>query len=540
MASYFNNQKHIEIFAIGFDFVKGYLSGLRIAEILNEINAFSETCPDHLETTLSLDALNDAISDHPAAIGALMSYNIDNSLITLRLARQRATNDQQREVEPLLEFVVGRYLEISSVRQLCAMIAYGRMDDAKAFSKTWDTLIEQYSINDHVPEKDLIENPMKYVLLPDLPFREQIEAIDLMLTFEVTRCRDAEILALVQGFRNYLSFLVTVIAQNPTNARLRKSLPAITVVEAIALGCADAAEEIVTSHGAVTSKRIRAAAEEEIERIRSIEVKMKVLEALIRWSVSEKRLVSEILPVLRHYTYEDDEPIAEMLLLMNAALPSRTYKELQSRLNLTKQHDSRLQDTELEGLISHGKYIEALAYADKHNFLKPDDERYITLKLQSLTQDGRFDEAMLYTTDLLESGNTFANQAMMFEILQSVSKIEDLLAYKPIFEILNMRAGQKLLCAYDQMKKGDVKGGLETIERAKKLGLHEDAALVFTARFLLATGYPKRVVSVCGKMLRKDSVSRYAYPLLITAYRELGDEEYAQHLEMTYQRLNLR
>jgi len=540
MASYFNNQKHIEIFAIGFDFVKGHLPESRIVEILDEIDDFSMTCPDHLETTLSLDALNDAISDHQAAIVALMSYNVDNSLITLRLARQRASNDQDSKVEPLLEFVVGRYLEISSVRQLCAMIAYGRMDEEKAFSKTWDTLIEQYGIHDHVPEKDLIENPMKYVLLSDLPFREQIEAIDLMLTFGVTRCRDAEIFALVRGFRNYLSNLVSVIAQNQTNASLRKSLPAIQVVGAIAPGCAEAARELVTRPGAVTSTGIRAAAAKEIEKIRIFETKMKVLEALIHWSVSEKRRVSEILPVLRHYTHEDDEPIAEVLLLMNAALPSRTSKELRSRLNLTKPHDSRLQETELKRLISQGKYTEALAYADKHKLLKPDDERYTTLKLNALTQNGRFDEAMSYSTDLFGAGNSFADQAMMFEIVQSVSKIEDLLALKPIFEILNMRAGQTLLRAYDQMKTGDVKGGLETIEQAKTLGLPEDAALVFTARFLLATGYPKRVVSVCGKMLRKNSVSRYAYPLLIAAYRELGDEEHAKQIEMTYHRLNLR
>jgi len=84
------------------------------------------------------------------------------------------------------------------------------------------------------------------------------------------------------------------------------------------------------------------------------------------------------------------------------------------------------------------------------------------------------------------------------------------------------------------MKKGDVKGGLALIEQAKRIGLPEDAALIFSARFLLASGYPKRVVSICSKMLRNTMMRKYAYPLLIAAYRDLGKETEAAEVEEEY------
>ena len=538
MASYFNNKDHIEYFAIGFDFIKGHLPESRIEEIIEEIEAFSDTYPDHLETAIALDALNDAIEDRSSAILALMSYIIDNSLLTLREARERLLDGDDEKVEPLLQFVIDRYLEISSVRQLCTMIAYGRLNDRKAFSETWDTLFEQYVISEHVPEKSLIDNPMKYVLLPDLPFREQIEAIDLMITFKIKKGREEEIMALVRGFRNYIANLFELISQDRTSAGFRRSLAAIPVIAAISDGCAAAAEEIVKKPGIVTRSGILAATNDEIEKIRGAGVRMRVLETLVRWSATQKKLVSEILPVLRKQCGGDDEPIAEMLLLMDSALPPRTAKEIRSSLSISRKHESKLQNKELEVLVHSGKYTEALAYAEEHKILEPDQEEYMTLKLHALTESGMDEEAMAYMQELLETGHKFANHALMFELALSFDRIDDLLNLKPVFESMNMRAGLLLMDAYDQMKKGDVKGGLALIEQAKRSGLPEGAAQIFSSRFLLASGYPKRVVSICSKMLRDMTMRKYAYPLLIMAYRDLGREKEAAEMEEEYNGLD--
>ncbi|MCX6689713.1 MAG: hypothetical protein NTZ39_08535 [Methanoregula sp.] len=538
MASYFKNKDHIEYFAIGFDFVRGHLPESRIEEIIKEIEAFSDTYPDHLETAIALDALYDAIEDRSSAILALRSYIIDNSLLTLREARQRMLDGDEEEVEPLLQFVIDRYLEISSVRQLCAMIAYGRMNDRKAFSETWDALFEQYDISEHVPEENLIDDPMKYVLLPDLPFREQMEAINLMITFEIKKGREAEIMGLVRGFGNYITNLINIISQDQTSAGFRRNLEAIPVIAAISEGCAAAAEEIIKEPGAVSRSGVLAAITDEIEKIRGAEVRMRVLELLVRWLATQKKLASEILPVLREQCEGDDQPIEEMLLLMGHALPSRIAKEIRSSLSRTHAPDSRLHDEKLDVLVSSGKYTEALAYAEVHKILEPDQEEYMTLKLHALTESGRDEEAIAYLLELMKKGNTFANHAMLFELALSFDRIEDLLNLKPVFESLNMRAGVLLLDAYDRMKKGDVKGGLALIEQGKRSGLPDDAALVFSARFLLTSGYPKRVVGICSKMLRDMTMRNYAYPLLITAYRDLGRVKEAEEMEEEYNGLD--
>jgi hypothetical protein len=82
-----------------------------------------------------------------------------------------------------------------------------------------------------------------------------------------------------------------------------------------------------------------------------------------------------------------------------------------------------------------------------------------------------------------------------------------------------------------------VKRGLELIEQAKGAGLSEDAALVFTARFLLLSGFPKRVVGLSEKMLKHKIPAQHVYPLLIQAYRNLGREGEAKAAEEAYKRM---
>ena len=74
------------------------------------------------------------------------------------------------------------------------------------------------------------------------------------------------------------------------------------------------------------------------------------------------------------------------------------------------------------------------------------------------------------------------------------------------------------------MRNGDVKAGLALVERAKGAGVPEEMAMLLAARFLLITGYPKRVVGLCEKMIRRAVSPGDVYPLLIQAYHDLGRE----------------
>ena len=136
MASYFSEPSHIELFSIGFDLIRDQLPETMIADIIEEIEENLEEYPDDRSSVLALDALYDAIDDQDCAIEVDAGYTVMtySSIFSLREARHHMLNGEPEDAERLLDEVIRLDSADSLVRQLCALIAYGRRNDRKTLT----------------------------------------------------------------------------------------------------------------------------------------------------------------------------------------------------------------------------------------------------------------------------------------------------------------------------------------------------------------------------------------------------------------------
>jgi len=180
------------------------------------------------------------------------------------------------------------------------------------------------------------------------------------------------------------------------------------------------------------------------------------------------------------------------------------------------------------------QYNDALLFVEQHPAIDLNDGEYEELYFNSLVESHKEREAFDYLCEQIGKGFLRDQHLQLLDLALSLDRVDDLLLVKHLFELYEIRGALLLVNAYEQMTKKDVKRGLELIEQAKGAGLSEDTALVFTARFLLMSGFPKRVVGLSEKMLKRNIPARYIYPLLIQAYRDLGKEAEAKKAEKAY------
>lgn len=156
MASFFSEPHHIELFSLGFDLIRDQLPETMIEDIIIEIEEHFKECPDDRSSALALDGLHDALHEWDSAIGTDENYLVltDSSLFTLRQARHHLMNGEPEEADRLLDKVIRLDSADSPLRQLCALIAYGRRNDRGKFTSTWKQLLRHYGDGAHVSAKD--------------------------------------------------------------------------------------------------------------------------------------------------------------------------------------------------------------------------------------------------------------------------------------------------------------------------------------------------------------------------------------------------
>ncbi|MDO8874022.1 MAG: hypothetical protein Q7V05_15030 [Methanoregula sp.] len=490
MASYFSKPHHIEFFSIGFDLIRDQLPKEMIEDIIEEIEENLEEYPDDRSSVLALDALYDAIDDRDCAIGTDSGYTFltNSSIFSLREARHQMLNGDLKEAEKLLDEVIRLDSEDSSVRQLCALIAHGRRNDKKKFPAMWNRLLRQYGIGGPVSKKDFFSLHKENTLLADLPFREQIEGIGFLFTFDIRQGRDAEIVALITGFRDYLNNL-----SNYTNAEAvahgsKNNLPAFRVIAAISSGMVKAAEEILNTDNSITGA-----------------------------------VLSETI----HPVLDDIRKTGREML----DRPRGIHKKSRSKIPVSGKNKLEPLKIELGQMGDESRFNDAPALAGQHAPLTTDSEEPENLNMNVLLESGREDEAFEYLLGIMKTGHLLKRYTSLFELACTLNRMDDLPVLRPILESEKISSATYLLDAYARLMNKDVKGGLTLIERAEGSGLGADDALLFSARFHLISNFPKRVVGICEKMFRRDIPDVKCYPLLIRAYRDLGKDDDARAAE---------
>ena len=533
MSSCFSDPHILEFFAIGFDLMGGHLPLSVIAPIITDAEDVLEKYPDNRGAALALDALNDLIGERDEALIALESLAMlsESSINMLRRARQLMLSGKTEEAEGLLLEITRMRTAGSVPRELHIMLAFARLGDREAFARIWHDLIERDGLLEPIPAEEFIKYPGDYTLLGELPFREQIESLEYLFSYGVQENREAEAFAFIRSLPDYLESLSIQVDLEEREYGISRCFAALPVIKAIAEGSLDVVEKILLTYDPISDERLLEETGENIERIRKSGVEAGVLNELLRWSVDPVQPAGKLLDTLRRHTGGDDEPILAMFDMANMGASGVAVGELASLL-LEAHPDNRcLIESVYGSLKSEERYDEALAFADRHEFLKQDDAQFESLKLEALRSSDE-EAAFQFLLGEIKERRMLERYADLFELALALDRMDEVASLRWIFaEEKGAIAGSHMLNALDRLKKRDVKEGMALFERSKRSGFPEELALMFLARSLLSAGYPKRVVGLREKMLKTSLPLEEIYPLLIRAYRELGRESEARDVE---------
>ena len=538
MYSYFGDPYNIEQFAIGFDLIGDHLSEDVISDIIAEIEELQDDFPDNRYFAIALGALYDIIGEQKEAFDALESQTliVESSIILLRMARQLMLLGKEEDARELLEKIARQETEESVPRELHAMLAFARMNDREAFTGIWHGMIERFSLAEPIPVAELIRSPEIYSLLEELPFREQIEGLEYLFSYQVPEGREAEVYSLIHNLRFYLKNLLFGVYIQSQREDITEYLPALPVIKAISEGSIEVVEKILSMHGPISDGVLRGEVEESIKDLRESGMEAAVLIELGNRASDPAQPAGETLDALREYTGGDDEPIIEVLNGISTEFLMEGARDLLLALHEAHPDDHRLIRRLYETLKLEENYDEALMLAGQYPFLEQEDDSFDTLKLNALSSSDK-DAAFQHLLGEMKEKRMLERYADLFELALALDRMDEVSSLRQTFAAKRITEVTHMLNALDRLKKGKVKGGLALIDRAIGAGFPEDLALMISAHSLLSAGYPKRVVGLCEAMLKGSLSPEDIYPLLIRAYRELGKETEAREAEAALEAL---
>ena len=538
MYSYFGDPYNIEQFAIGFDLIGDHLSEDVISDIIAEIEELQDDFPDNRYFAIALGALYDIIGEQKEAFDALESQTliVESSIILLRMARQLMLLGKEEDARELLEKIARQETEESVPRELHAMLAFARMNDREAFTGIWHGMIERFSLAEPIPVAELIRSPEIYSLLEELPFREQIEGLEYLFSYQVPEGREAEVYSLIHNLRFYLKNLLFGVYIQSQREDITEYLPALPVIKAISEGSIEVVEKILSMHGPISDGVLRGEVEESIKDLRESGMEAAVLIELVNRASDPAQPAGETLDALREYTGGDDEPIIEVLNGISMEFLMEGARDLLLALHEAHPDDHRLIRRLYETLKLEENYDEALMLAGQYPFLEQEDDSFDTLKLNALSSSDK-DAAFQHLLGEMKEKRMLERYADLFELALALDRMDEVSPLRQTFAAKRITEVTHMLNALDRLKKGKVKGGLALIDRAIGAGFPEDLALMISAHSLLSAGYPKRVVGLCEAMLKTPLPPEDVYPLLIRAYRELGKETEAREAEAAFEAL---
>ena len=310
-----------------------------------------------------------------------------------------------------------------------------------------------------------------------------------------------------------------------------ESLPAFRVIAAISSGMVKAAEEVLDLGDSIANRVVAEAIHTALEEIRKTGREMLILETLKHWAFNPALPVPDLIRTLQEQSGGENEMVLEMLDLLDSDRPRGMYDEIRAYFPVSDQKYRTQRKKEPERMMDASRCNDALAFTGQHPLLTPGPEESEDLILNAFLESGREGEAYEYLLGRMKTGHLLKRYTSLFELACTLNRMDHLLPLRSIMETRKITAGTYLLDAYSRMMKKDVKGGLALIERAEGFGLPGDEVLLFSARFLLVSGFPKRVEGICAKMNRSGIPDEKIYPLLIRAYRDLGREDDARAAE---------
>ncbi|GAB6284245.1 MAG: hypothetical protein STSR0009_04440 [Methanoregula sp.] len=559
MQPYFHDPAHVALFSAGFDLVRGELPKPRIREIIREIDEeLTENPRDH-DAILCLDALYDAIGERDAAIRVLARYQdrlkqdsidperVNRTQFSLRSARQQMFSGEKKAALLVFDEVIAkvpdaiRYVGLnpkhspvdSPALPLYSLLAYGYKNDRHGFITAWHAILKRFDLTEPVSEKKFLGDYANYTLFDVLPYRESLDLINFFFQYEIREGREQEIFALSKYLKSYVERMVNDLIEDGIAYGFTEPLPAMDVVTAVARGGVREMEVLLKKYQAVPTKAFLRTIQDNLDKVRKLGTQMLVIQTMTRWCSNPVLPVPEILRVLREQSHRDDLLIADSLDLTCRVLPYNILTKMLSNLSVPAKMKAAIKDNwemvQSDEIPDHPATSPAIV-ATNAQTLKLNEDSADRAEIGKLQVSGHATKEFQYLKSCIMEGGMLNEVPRLFELGLCVQPV-DLISVLPSLQANRITSGAMILKAYDLLLQKDLDHGLALIEQAQQAGFPRDLASVYAARFLAEAGYPKRVVGLCEKMIKKNVFPQYAYPLLIDAYRALGKEKEAQAAE---------
>ena len=513
--------------------------------------------PDDYDINLALSLislLNGRVSLAYKILEGFSSMN-ERPEMLLRRSELLLLLDRQSEAEAIFNRLLENVFPDSYSQVVLALLVSGRLHNIEMVKTYWEMLLSGFS-EDTVPtDETFLSSPNSHTLLSDASTREIIECIPYLVAggYEQDACR--EMVGLIHTLENYVCDIFDEMMRtiNPTSlSSLQKfaskyyetlcpddSIPAdeIGYIFALTSAYCKAIQAKVAEYADMFPSSLPPPLREDLikrsERVGVIQKKSKIFSEFF----DAAHLSGPVLPVLQEYLslpYRNEDEILSVTSQVLKNLDDSTLDEVFDLLLSTFPADTAIQETRYNTYLMRERYSDAQSLADSGIDLSISPDEGDTLRIRNLNQQGLTEEAYLVGLACIREGRGFDHLSNVFNYAIQQDRISELIPLLPEIGELGATSWVHLLNGYTRIMKGDLKEGLNRMEQAKRAGIPEDMILLYSARFLLSAGYPKRVVGLCEKMKKRSMPADDLYPLLISAYRALGKDDEVKKAEERY------
>ncbi|NLV26551.1 MAG: hypothetical protein GXY48_05225 [Methanomicrobiales archaeon] len=531
MVTFFGELDNVCSSSDGFDLIGEKLTDLQLLDIYTEITNLGTRYPDELSILKSRESLLTLLGEHEEAIN-LISQN--NNLekhpdLNLNLAGHLGAMGKKKEMKELLSSLIIN--QETTVDLLIAFIAAGTLDKKDEAITIWKKILESEEITDLTIDEDVLEYPDDYSCLSGLPMREVITGLEILQRYGIRENYEVELYYFVDFLKIYLEGISDNIYDTLENEGPYEALPGFLVAAAVGDNGYALAKKIFDQNPA-QNPSISLHLHTCLNSIKKYTSEYAIGNRLIKSLHTDAINEPGFLTTLQTETGGDEIQVFEMLYHLEDTgisdiIPSlmdemeRNYPDIRSKTIEKFRNNPRL-------------WSDTINQDEKYE--DPEEELYDTL--DELLEKREDKKAFEFLTENMREGRLLSESGVSLYLAGILGKMDEMTEFIPMFKEKGLNQYAYLLEGYQFLLRKDIKRGLELVKRSTQAGFPEEDAMIHLARFLNQSGYPKRTIGICEKLLKKPgSKVTEIYPALIEAYRMQGKEKEAAATEDKFNKI---
>ncbi|MBN1166816.1 MAG: hypothetical protein JXA44_06755 [Methanospirillaceae archaeon] len=521
----------VQYLSQGYDISADFLKKKEIKAAIEEIAGFLEDDCDDLDLILSLENLYSAIGEVEEAICVLHQSILasDHPVSVIRRARHYEKCSEKKEATDEFRFLLSQNTNTQPIRERCALLASGLMDDSLGFVRRWEELRQKEREKSFIMGRNLIfPDDESNSILRDLSFKEHILGIELLLKYEVTDGLIEEVMALLSDMERYAENSIRMITLAGKKDGMDSIYPLFSHAAAFCSGARSQTKKLMKGKGLIIDPKEIETAKNALDTLSCQETGMHIAKKITEGLLFHKKFENGLLAELRTLTPGNDDPIITTLCMFLDDELGTDGEELIEQLIADNPKNFILQKKIFESLIEQDRKKDASAYAATIPEGIIPREDLLDLKLVELMDEEQYDEALTLLLENQEELNSNSHSMRLFEYAIQQYEVDFFSRLIPFFESNRMDRQVWLLKGIVQIMNQDIKRGLHCIDQAVRSGYPKADAMLVSARYMTRSGYGKRAVGICEKLLKMDGKPEAeVYPVLADAYTALGKEREA-------------